>query len=100
MGVEVGQFVYTNFAQLVFNLMETTYLRHREGLPDDTVFDARVRGFGVLFAQDGRLWQTWEISRHSFTASSWVRPAYPRAYVEKAAVKRPSPTTCSVAFRY
>ena len=59
-GMETGDFIYQNFAQKVFNLMETTYLHHREGLLDEQIFEARVRGFGnVMRTQEG-LRQIWD----------------------------------------
>ena len=65
--VEVDLFIYYNYAQRLFNLMEATYLRHRERLMDDAVFEARVRGFRFLFGQESRLLEAWENSRAFYT---------------------------------
>ena len=67
-GQEIGTFIYYNFAQRAFNLMEMTYLHHREGLLDDAVFEARIRGFRFMFvSQPENLIPVWEQSRAFYT---------------------------------
>jgi small basic protein len=56
----VQEVVFISYAHRMFNLMETTFLHHREGSLRDDVFKARVSGFGAVMRTQPGLLVIWD----------------------------------------
>ena len=56
----VQEVVFINYAHRMFNLMETTFLHHREGSLGDDVFKGRVSGFGAVMRTQPGLVVVWD----------------------------------------
>ena len=56
----VQEVVFINYAHRMFNLMETTFLHHREGSLGDDVFKGRVSGFGAVMRTQPGLGVVWD----------------------------------------
>ncbi len=56
----VQELVLINYAHRMFNLMETTFLHHRERSLRDDVFKARVSGFGAVMRTQPELLVVWD----------------------------------------